>query len=282
MTTVYIDVYFLINFTVDLLAFHLASVFSKVYTKNWRLFIAAFLSALYACAVLFVSAEGWLIMIMSALVMVIVSYTLVGRVGLLRRFKLMVAFILFLTIIGGMVYVAFNFLNAYFPERVADAVHNRKFLVLSVVVLLSIAVIRLLFVLFFHSKSEKCVRVKVELEGKALECDALVDSGNLLKDPIDLTPVMMIKADAVRKLFPQGLPHLGDSDISGYLNRFIRLIPINKNGHKTVVIGIRPEHVYLLSKKRYIETKLTFIIDEEEGRYGGYEALLPLDALENA
>ncbi len=281
MTTVYIDVYFLINFTVDLLAFHLASAFSKVLTKNSRLFVAALLSALYACVMLFIAVNGWMMILISTLTMIVVSYVLVGGISFLRRFKLMAAFILFLTVIGGMVYFAFDSLNAYFPEQIATVVEDRRLLILSVLVLLSIGIIRLLFVLFFHSTTEKSARLKIELCGRVLECDALVDSGNLLKDPIDLTPVMLIKADMARRLFPQGLPRLGESDLSGPLNRFIRLIPINKNGQRTVVIGIRPEHVYLLSNKRYIETKLTFIIDEEEGRYGGYEALLPLGALEN-
>ena len=281
VSTVYIDVYFLINFTVDLLAFHLASAFTKVCIKNSRLFIASLLSALYACIILFLPMKGWALMLISALTMIVVSYALVGGISLLRRFKLMSAFVLFLTVIGGMVYLAFNTLDAYFPEQIATAVQNRRLLILSVLLLLSIGIIRLLLVLFYHSTSEKSARVKIELCGRVIECDALVDSGNLLKDPIDLTPVMMIKADAVKKLFPQGMPRMGDSDFGGGLNHFIRLIPINKNGNKTVVVGIRPERAYIVSGKRYSEIKLTFIIDEEEGRYGGYEALLPLCALEN-
>ena len=83
VSTVYIDVYFLINFTVDLLAFHLASAFTKVRIKNSRLFIASLLSALYACIILFLPMKGWALMLISALTMIVVSYALVGGISLL-------------------------------------------------------------------------------------------------------------------------------------------------------------------------------------------------------
>ena len=280
MRTVYIDVYFLINFTVDLLAFHLASLFTRVRIKNARLLLSTLISALYASFALFFEINGWLTAAISAIVMVLVSYALVGGISITRRLKLMVAFLLFLTVIGGLVYLAFNLIDAYFPDQIATTVENRRLLVLSVLILLSIGIIRLLFILFFHSRSEKVAHLKIELFGRSIECDALVDSGNLLKDPIDLTPVMLIKADAAKGLFPCGIPRADSFDL-GDLERFVRLIPINKGGRVDLKLGVRAERVLVLRGKRFEEIKLTFIIDEEEGRFGGCEALVPSSALEN-
>lgn len=281
MSTVYIDVYFLINFTVDLLAFHLASAFSKVNIKSIRLFVGAFLSALYACIILFIPMHALLMLALSATMLILTSYVLTTSISALRRFKLIVAFVLFLTIIGGAVYLVFDCLEAYFPQYVYTDVQNRKLLILSVIVLLAIAIIRLLLALFFHTKSEKYAHLSIEYNGVVLQCDALVDSGNLLKDPIDLTPVMLIKTDAVRKLFPRGIPTLDSFDSGAKLDRHVRLIPINKSGQRTLTLGIRPERVMIMRGREYAETKLTFIIDDEEGSFGGYEALIPAAALEN-
>ena len=281
MTTVYIDVYFLINFTVDLLAFHLAASFSRLRIKSLRLLLSATLSALLACAMLFVSLSAYASVLVFLSASVVLSYVLVWKISALRRIKLMISFFLFLTIIGGGVYFAFNVIDAYFPEQLATSVHDRRLLTLSVVVLLSIGVIRLLFLLFFHTTTQKTAHLVIRFMGRVAEFDALVDSGNLLKDPIDLTPVMLIKSDAAKKLFPMGVPQGASCDIPHELDRFVRLIPINTGCNRSIRIGYRPERVYLANGNRSEEIKVTFIIDEEGGRFGGYEALVPASALES-
>ena len=278
MTTIYIDVYFLINFTVDLLAFHFASLFSRVYVKSLRLVCASGVSALLACAMVFINTSPILTGMISVASFIIVSYVLVAKVGIVRRIKLMVAFLLFLTIIGGLVYFAFNLIDSYFPKQAIASLNNRRLLILSMVVLLSIGIIRMMLSMFFHSKTEKTVRLRLELLGRTIECDALVDSGNLLKDPIDLTPVMLIKAESVKGLFPNGVPE--PYSVNDELNRFIRLIPVSKNGSVTLESGIRPQRAWIIRKRQHVETKLTFIIDREEGSFGGYGALVPASALE--
>ena len=280
MTTVYIDVYFLINFTVDLLAFYLAAAFLHVRIGNARLLSASFLSAVWACFILFVDLGVWGSLLSSCAAMILISYVWVGKISLVRRGKLLVSFVLFLTVIGGMVYFAFNVISRYFPEQVVTTVHDRKLLIFSMLVLLSLGAIRLMMLMFFHSTSERSVHLVISLMGRQIECDALVDSGNLLKDPIDLTPVMLIKSDMAKGLFPNGIPTLSGRDGKG-MDRFIRLIPINKNGHVGLQLGIRAERVLVSSKKGYTEAKLTFIIDEEKGSFGGFEALVPSSALDS-
>ncbi len=274
MRTIYIDVYFLINFTVDLLAFHFASLFSHVFVKSFRLVCASIVSALLACALVFVNMTVALMGLISLASMMVISYILVGKISIVRRIKLMVAFLLFLTIIGGLVYCAFNLIEFYFPEQAMASLNNRRLLILSMLVLLSIGIIRILLLMFFHFKTEKSVRLRLELLGRRVECDALVDSGNLLKDPIDLTPVMLIKSEAVKGLFPNGVPDSSEVNNDEFI-RFMRLIPVRKNGSVTLEPGIRPERVWILNKREEIETKLTFIIDREEGNFGGYDALVP-------
>ena len=63
MQTLYIDVYFLINFTVDLIALHLASEFSKIEIKGLRLILfAVFLSFLASEVTLSIVLRQHLIM----------------------------------------------------------------------------------------------------------------------------------------------------------------------------------------------------------------------------
>ena len=281
LTTIYIDVYFLINFTVDLLAFHLAAVFTKVRVKGSRLLFASLTSAIYACAMIFISDKALISALVSIASLVIASYILVGGIRLIRRIKLMISFFLFLTVIGGIVYLAYCFIDKYFPNQGPTEVHDRRLLVLSMLILLSIGIIRLLFVLFFNSATERAASLKIELLGSSVAVDALVDSGNLLKDPIDMTPVMLVKENAITSLFPCGIPSIEGPELDQKVKRLVRLIPVNEGGRSVIKLGLRPERVFIRKKNRYVETKLTFIIDREKGTFGGYDALIPACAMEN-
>ena len=53
LKTLYIDVYFLINFTVDILSLYFASVFSKIPTSTKRLILSSVLGALVAVFAVF-------------------------------------------------------------------------------------------------------------------------------------------------------------------------------------------------------------------------------------
>ncbi len=277
----YIDVYFLINFTVDLLAFHLAAVFTKIKLRSHRLMFATLLSSLYACMMIFFSGEPWVAALLSIVSLIIVSYTLVGGIRILRRIKLMVSFFLFLTVIGGIVHWTYGMLSEYFPQQEQAEVHDRRLLILAVLVLLSIGIIRLLFLLFFNSATERTSRLRLEFMGREILLDALVDTGNLLKDPMDMTPVMLIKKKAVSSLFPKGIPDINEVDNSPELKHHVRLIPVCQNGISVIKTGFRPERVFVKKNNRYVETRMTFIIDEENGTFGGYDALVPSCALEN-
>ena len=54
--TLYVDVYFLINFTVDILALYFAAIFSKVPTSTRRLIISAVIGAFFAIGIVFLPA----------------------------------------------------------------------------------------------------------------------------------------------------------------------------------------------------------------------------------
>ena len=59
--------------------------------------------------------------------------------------------------------------------------------------------------LFADTVVEKNVKLKIVFLKKEYTVDALVDSGNLLKDPMDLSPVMLVKSNFTKEIFPRGV-----------------------------------------------------------------------------
>ena len=49
-----------------------------------------------------------------------------------------------------------------------------------------------------------------------------------------------------------------------------------------MLVGVKPDYVRIRNKDRYEELSVTLAIDKEGGTYGGFMALMPSAALDNA
>ena len=117
--------------------------------------------------------------------------------------------------------------------------------------------------------------------GQAVRTEALVDSGNLAIDPMDMRPVMLLKRRLAEEFLPQGVLHLSDPDLLDRdIRRRIRLIPVSRGGVTHVLVGVRADKVSVISDEGEQEVSVTLAIDREEGSFGGFDALMPSAALD--
>ncbi len=283
METIYIDVYFLINFTVDVLALYFASCFSKISTSVARLLIAAAVGALYAVlGVLFIEKSE--IMYLFAVLFLVLMVLITSKgVGFSRRLKYMIAVIIFNIIIGGLVYYGYCLLDNAFArdEHISVEGENKNLLILSLLVLLAIGVLKLFISVFGNTRCEKKIEIGVMHNGIETRFEAFVDSGNLAVDPFNKTPVMLINRTLSKKIF--GTCELSqDSFFAGdyELKKRMRVIPATFGGEKKILYGIKPDNIYAVAGGKTEKLTLIIATDEKGESYGGYPALIPLSALD--
>lgn len=282
MTTLYIDVYFLINFCVDILALYFAASFVKIPCTNLRLVISGVIGGGYAVVGILLLDESYLMYPISAMIFISMVLIAVGKVSLYRRIKYAFAFFVFQIIIGGLVYYGYCLLDKvmkegdYFPAGGT----NRNLLILSLIVLLSIGVLKLVTASFVHTKSERSVSLVFEYRNNSTTFDALVDSGNLAVDPFDRTPVMFVKGDFAKKLF-------GSDVVSGSfktedieIKKRLRIIPAAFGAENRIIYGLKCDSLYLLGKNGREKLSVVIAIDNVGKDYGGYFALMPISALD--
>lgn len=279
MDTFYIDVYFFINLTADMMSLYFASIIARAPTSKYRLLLVSIILAIIA--VISVLFDGGVIVTLSFyLLSIIVSFIFsVKKTSFKRRVRFFSFFSVIMMLLGGIVNLIFRIITDHMPYTVADGGVNRKFLVMSLTILLTISIIKMVSRLFTSETNTKFACIRLELMGRAIYVDALVDSGNLLKDPIDLTPVMLLKERAASALFPYGIP-TSESESLSVMSKYIRLIPVKKAGKSEIEIGIRTDRASVVEKGKESDIKLTIIIDKETGSFGGYEGLIPAAALD--
>lgn len=272
LKTLYIDVYFLINFTVDLLSLYFGALFAKVKSSVKRLVVASVISAIFACVVVLTDIKG--LLYVGALVTNAVVITLVfcGKITPIRQVKLFIAFLVFETFIGGFVAFIYSSLDRYFYPLFDSGMvgaENRKLLLLALLIIITYGILRLILIVFSSTKTETNAKIKISILGKETVTEALVDSGNLVCDPIDSSAVVIVKRSAISDL-------IGNKCIleDEKLKTKIRIVPTKTVVGEKILIGIKSDYISIEMENLKFENT-TIAIDEEEGTFGGYSALLP-------
>lgn len=285
MQTLYIDVYFFINYTVDLLAFYLSLRLSRVEGSVRRLMLSALIGALHAVAAVLLPVGRLLLLLLGALTLLLTIRVLGGRIGWRRRVRLGAAFLIFETLIGGAVYFGRQLLGDWLTQLgagVGMGVENRRLLLLSVLVLLTVGVLKLVLAFFSPHMGEEHVLLEISYGGATLRTEALIDSGNRARDPMDSRPVVLLKSTEAARAFPALCVESGAwVSLPTEDRRRIRMIPVSFGRDHRLLLGFRPDEVRVYHGNIEERIAATVAIDRERGSYGGYAALMPYAAVED-
>ncbi len=288
MKTLYIDIYFLINFTIDALALYFSIIFLATPSSAFRIIITSLLGAVFATALIFLPEAPIFEWGLFCLLVVLTMLIAVEKISLIRRIKLAVTFLLFEMIIGGAVQFFYNMLEKYLAEYFElgiGEVNNRRIILLALTVLVVILVLKLTLNMFTSGISGKSASVEITFLGKSVRVDALCDSGNLAKDPMDKSFVIFVKKKAIKPLFEyESNLNFEKMDVmklfeNQNIKRKMRMIPVKKDNGTKMYIGMKPDDIKIITKRRSESVVLTVAIDEDGGTYGGYSGLLPTAVL---
>ena len=285
LRTLYIDVYFLINFTVDVLSLYFAAVFSKIPTSSKRLIISALIGALVAVITVFLPEIPILKLAVATLGLLLMGILTPKKISIKRKIKFLFAFLIFEALLGGVVSLIWGVLDEYLSTIFSDVVSgaiNRKMLFLSLIVLFSIGVFKMLVSFFSSNESEGSVDLEISFLDKTKVVSAFVDSGNLAIDPMDMSPIVLLKENVAKSILPENIINLSNIDsLDRKIKKRIRLIPISCGGATHVLVGVKADAVRIIDGEKTEEVRVTIAIDKEGGTFGGFEALMPSAVLDN-
>jgi stage II sporulation protein GA (sporulation sigma-E factor processing peptidase) len=264
----------LINFTVDILALYFAGIISGIKTTVPRLIISSVLGGIFACFVALFDLSAFIRMILTLVYGFLISliFTKLGTVQ--NRIKLVSAFLILEISIGGAVTLFYRFLNEILAPILESEIglENRKALIIALLIALIYFILKVVYLLFFGATKERRVDIELEINDKILSVTALVDSGNLLIDPMNARPVILVKIGALKLI-----KNASDIEADDNLKTRIRLIPAQGIGGSKILTGLRCDMIRINGS---VSNITTIAIDEEEGSFGGYLALAPASVVE--
>ncbi len=281
---VYVDLYFLINTCMDLLCLMMTAALLHRYIKRWRAILGASLGGIYAVLSLFFLPDGvigFLFDIVMALL--ICSVAFYGKkLPVSRLFKILAVYLLVSVLLGGVMTALFALLNRLnLPLELIekDGLSVWTFSLLAAVA--SFATAKGGRFLGLSSKT-KTVKLELSLFGKRTTLTALVDSGNLLKDPLSGKSVIVVRREALRHVLPPRLYHAcRRGGVSDWLTEAaelggFRLIPAQSATDSALLPAFSPEKLTVTDQKEVYDADYLIAIADLGERGQSFDAIISL------
>ena len=140
------------------------------------------------------------------------------------------------------------------------------------------------------SRRDMVFDLKVIIDAKEVCIKAMLDTGNLLRDPISKSPVVVVEKEvmykAIDKKILDNLENIVDGEdieLEDWTSK-IRLIPFSSLGKENgLLIGVKSDavSVYYEDKKIYIKNAIIGIYNGKLSKNNRYNALIGLELLES-
>lgn len=278
MKVLYIDIYFLINFTVDALAIYCALWISKLRSSVFKIVISSALGAVFSCIIV-ITEPG--LLLYSALLLGSMAFSCLiisPRASILGKVRLFLGILFFETVIGGIVFWLYSLLDKILMPLIdigEQGAENKRLLALAMIVLLGIGILKLILRVYSGSLRVKSSSVRISVFGNTVVITGFFDSGNMITDPLSGKPVIIAKYKPMEKLFlTVGGRHAFDEP-TDEIKRRMRLIPVKGINDEKVLYGIIADEIYVTAGKKTEPVSAVVAVDFNDGDFGGYDAILP-------
>lgn len=287
----YVDVILFVNFIIDYLLLNITYRFSRLKTSRGRLLIGAAIGTAYTISVFFPPFRMFLSPAIKFAVSILMIIAAFAPEKFKDFFKLLAVFYIVTFAFSGASFSLF-----YFTGRgsVYDgAYYIRDFPVSILITAFAIGYLLLVYTWDYIQNrilnDELTYSITIIIDERQAVINAILDTGNSLRDPISNLPVLVVEYDALHDILPDEVSVLyqnsKDIDINCLYKLVdnadwklkIRLIPFTSIGRQNgMLIGIKPDSIRICTGKYARETDrvIVGICGSKISKDGQYKALL--------
>ena len=294
--TIYIDIVLIENLIMNYIILFATSIIAKVKPKHMRLIIASLIGAIYAVLAYMNILKIYFNIILKIVLSIIIIYIAFNPKNIKILMKQLLLFYLTSFVFGG---TAFFLIYVVKPQNIIMrngvfvGTYPLKIAMLGAVV--GFAVIVLTFKILKNRLSKKNLlcNINIKLNKKEIKTTALIDTGNLLKDPISNTPVIIAEHtllyDAIPKEILNNLENILGGDLENFSKEIktkyiskLKVIPFSSLGKQNgMLLGIKADEIEIENEEEKIkkEDVIVGIYDKSLTKRGEYRALVGMNIL---
>ena len=294
--TIYIDVVFLENLVMNSIILIASGIILKKKLKWIRIILASSLGAIYTIIGYISVLQIYSNLVLKVILSILIIYIAFNPQTVKQLWKDILIFYLTSFVFGG---VAFALIYVVKPQEILMknglflGTYPLKTVLLAAIVAFIVIIAAFAIVKTKFSKKDMFCDVEVELNNKKIRTRAMIDTGNLLKEPITNTPVIVLEHTLLYECVPKEILDNLESILGGELvkiseeirNEYIsrlKLIPFASLGKQNgMLVGIKADSLKIIQDEQEKESKnvIVGIYNKSLTKRGEYRALIGIDLL---
>ena len=275
--TIYIDIVIIENLIMNYVILCATGIVSKNKIRHLRLIMASLLGAIYSVVAYMKILEIYSNIVLKILLSVIIVYIAYNPQTVKKLWKTLVMFYLVSFVFGG---VAFSLIYIIKPQDIIMknglflGTYPLKTIILGAIVAFAIIIIAV-----------KIIRKKFTTK------DMICDIGNMLKEPITNTPVVVVEKILLYECIPKEILNNINQIIGGDLEKIpqriqsqyiskLKLIPFSSLGKQNgMLLGIKVQKIKIIKESEEItkENIIVGIYQQSLTKNGEYQALMGME-----
>ena len=294
--TIYIDVVLIENLIMNYIILLATGLILKIKIEHIRLIIGSLLGAIYTIIGYMGILEIYSSFILKIILSIMIVYIAYYPQTLKKMWKELLFFYLTSFVFGG---VAFSLIYIVKPQEIIMknglflGTYPLKTVILGAIVAFVIIITAFKIIKSKISKKDLICEITVEIEDKKIITKALIDTGNMLKEPITNTPVVVIEHTLLYDVLPKEILNHLEEIIGGDFkeipeeikNKYVsklKLIPYSSLGKQNgMLLGIKAKKLIIVKgeEKEKIEKEniILGIYDKSLTKKGEYRAIIGME-----
>ncbi|WP_195939874.1 sigma-E processing peptidase SpoIIGA [Romboutsia sp. 1001713B170131_170501_G6] len=267
----YIEYYIIENLLINYIIISCTSILTKKYNNNKKKWICASVGTLYSIAYIFPQLDILFTLPLKIIIIGLITLFLFDYKNKKEYFRVLLVFLLVNIFISGT-----TFFIIYFT-----GISHLKISFLIICAYISCELLKYIYndISLMRQIKESTKEIEITLLNKTCSCRALLDTGNLLKDPLSNNDIVIVKSKALRNIIPSYLYNYEYDDIdiveiesiidnleSDIASR-VRVIPYKHGGSSknNIMFGIKADYIEI--DKTKIGNIVVGISDFDDDKY---------------
>lgn len=293
--TVYVDVVLFENLCMNYIILFGTGYIIKLKIKHWRILVSSSIGAVYAILAymgIFPLYANIVVKIILSLCMVYIAFNPKNIKAIIKE---LVVFYLVSFALGGCAFALLYIVrpqDIFMKDGVYIGTYPLKIALLGGVVGFIITYVAFKVVKTRMNKNELIYEIVLKINEKELTTKVMLDTGNMLKDPISNNPVILIEKKILYGILPKELLEntknmLGgdfknNEDLENEYRTRLRIIPFTSVGKQNgMMLGIKVDEIKIITDiDEIINTNAIVCVYEKEfSKRGKYFGIMGMDLI---
>ena len=294
--TIYIDIVLIENLIMNYIILFTTAVVLKIKVNHIRLILASLLGAGYSIIAYMGIIKVYSSIILKIILSVLIIYIAFNPQNIKKMCKDLLLFYLVSFVFGG---AAFALIYIIKPQNILMknglflGTYTLKTVMLGAVVAFCIIIGTFAIIKNKISKKDMFCEIEILINQKKIKTKAMIDTGNMLKEPITNVPVIVVEHILLYSCMPKeilnNLKEIMGGDFKNipcdiqekYISK-LKLIPFSSLGKQNgMLIGVRPEYVKVITdeQEKINKNVIIGIYEKSLTKKGEYQALIGIELL---